>query len=221
MEKQSGINKMEVDNMIIDWKGILTKFKWPIIGLVILVIVLIAYGCHKDKTQPVVVPMSQQQAETPAGIDLAAKEARINLLQSQLNEASKQIAELKNKEPDVIIKTKPEYVMVEVEKGVKQSGADFAILTDPANADKPVNINDLPPNADVTLNQWNIHAYRPVLRQIEVAPDWAQLAQGKFKIDSAGYGVAKKISKSGKYLGIKAQYDFDDKEGKLLTTYTY
>lgn len=207
--------------MIIDWKGLISKFKWPIVGVLVIIVALVAYGCHKDKTQPVVVPMSQRQTETSAGVDLAAKEAHISMLQSQLSEASKQIAELKNLPPDVIVKTKTEYVIKEVEKGVIQSGADFAILADPVNPEKPVKVDELPANADVILNQYNVHAYRSLLRQIEIAPDWAKLAQAKFKIDSVGYGVSKKVSKSGKYLGIKAQYNFDDKQGKLLTTYTY
>lgn len=206
---------------MIDWKRLISKFKWPIVGLIAVVIVLIAYGCHQDKTQPVVIPMSQQQAETSAGVELAAKDAHISLLQSQLMDASRQIAELKNKDPEMVIKTKPEYVMVEVEKGVRQSKADFAILTNPSDPDKPAKVDELPANADITLHQYNVHAYRPLLRQIEIAPDWAQIAQAKFKIDSVGYGVSKKVSKSGKYLGFKAQYDFDDQEGRLFATYTY
>lgn len=206
--------------MVIDWKGLLSKFKWPIVVVVILVIALLVYGCHKDKTQPV-TGMSQQQAETVQGVQLAADNAQVPMLQSQLEEARAEIARLKNLPPDVIVKTKTEYVVKEVEKGVTRSGADFAILTDSDNPDKPVKVDELPANADITLNQYNVHAYKPIFRQWEIAPDWARLAQGKFKIDSAGYGVSKKISKSGKYIGVKVQYDFDDKAGKLFTTYNY
>jgi hypothetical protein len=209
--------------MIIDWKGLISKFKWPIVGALIVVVGLIAYGCHKDKTQPV-TGMSQQQAETVQGVKLAADNAQVPMLQSQLEEAKAEIAALKNKKPETVIKTVPVEVIKTVEVERKKSGANFAILTDPASPDKPLDLNEvakLPEGTTVNLNQYNVHAYRSLLRQIEIAPDWEQLAQGKFKVDSAGYGVAKKISKSGKYLGLKAQYDFDDKKGKLLTTYTY
>lgn len=206
--------------MVIGWKGLLTKFKWLIVGIVAVVFALIAYGCYRDKSQPV-TGMSQQQAETVQGVKLAADNADVPMLKNQLEEARAEIARLKNQPPEVIVKTKTEYVQVEVEKGVKQSGADFAILTNPTEPDKPVKVDELPPNADVILNQYNVHVYKSLIRQIEIAPDWAQLAEGKFKVDTVGIGVAKKISKSGKYLGVKAQYDFDDEKGRVLAQYMY
>ncbi|WP_037592205.1 hypothetical protein, partial [Sporomusa ovata] len=80
-------------------------------AVILLGVVLLLVACwllyqYFHQPQPVTVE-SQQLAETPAGVDLAAKNAHIDMLQSQLNEAAQQIAELKNKPPDTIIQTVP------------------------------------------------------------------------------------------------------------------
>lgn len=129
--------------------------------------------------------MSQQQAETPVGVELAAQNAKVKMLQSQLDDAAKQIAALKNKPLDTIVKTVPVEVVKTVEVERKKSGADFSILTDPNNPDNQVDLNEveqLPENTTVTLNQYNVHAYKKVIRQIEIAPDWQKLARGDFKV---------------------------------------
>lgn len=194
------------------------------LGAVLLLIVAgwLLYQ-HFHETQPITVE-SQQQAETPAGVELAAKNAHITMLQSQLNEASKQIAYLKNKPPDTIIRTVPVEVVKNVEVERQKSGADFAIVTDPKQPDKPVDLHQvekLPVDTQVTLNQYNVHAYKKVTRGINVYPDWGAAANRKLKLDEVTADVNRKISKDGKYIGVIAGYDFEHDKAKVGLRYSF
>ncbi len=167
---------------------------------------------------------SQQQAETTTGVDLAAKNAHIDMLQSQLQEAAAQIAALKNQKPDTIIKTVPVEVVKTVENEVQTRGADFAIVTDPKNPDKPVDLQEvekLPADTSVTLNQYNVFAYKKIVRGINVYPDWSAVAEQKPKIKEVSMDISKRITKDGKYLGLVAGFDFEDDKAKLGLRYSY
>ncbi len=167
---------------------------------------------------------SQQQAETSEGVELAAKNAHINLLQSQLEETAKQIASLYNKAPDTIIKTIPMEVVKTIEVEREKRAADFTIVTDPKRPDKQVDLNkvqNLLADTPVTLNQYNVFAYKQQLHQIELTPDWSETIRGKVKLEEVGYGESRKISNDGKYVGWKAGYNFKHEEVKVAITYTF
>ncbi len=196
-----------------------------ILSLIIFIVVCAAAVCFSYQYfQPtqLVAAESQVQAETSTGISLAAHNAKVGMMQEQLDSAAQQIAELKNKPPDTIIKTVPVEVEKVVTKYVEKSGADFAIVTDPKNTDKQVNLKDiakLSASTDVTLNQYNVFAYKKVLHDITVYPTFSGITpNGVNEID---YGVSRKISNDGKYLGIVAGYEFDDKKAKIGLRYTF
>lgn len=170
--------------------------------------------------QPVTAE-SQQQAETPAGVELAAKNAHIDMLQSQLAGAAKQIAELKNKPPDTVIRTVPVEVIKTVEVERQKSSADFAIVTDPKQPNKKIDLKEvenLPANTPVVLNQYNVHAYKKVVHGFNVYPGYDN---GSIKINEVTADVNRRISKNGKYLGITAGYDFEHDEVKIGIRYTF
>lgn len=167
---------------------------------------------------------SQQQAETAQGVDLAAHNAKVSMMQDQLNEAAKQIAALKNKSPDTIIKTVPVEVPKIITQEVEKRGADFAIVTDPKNPDKPVDLKEvakLPGSTDITLNQYNVFAYKKVIQGINIYPDWSAAANRKFKLNEITADVNRKISNDGKYIGVTAGYEFDDKKAKIGLRYSF
>ncbi|WP_028972419.1 hypothetical protein, partial [Sporomusa ovata] len=143
---------------------------------------------------------------------------------SQLNEAAQQIAELKNKPPDTIIQTVPVEVIKTVEVERQKSGADFAIVTNLVNLDKQVNLQEvasLPADTPVTLKQYNVFAYKKVIRGVNVYSDWSKAAQGKFKIDEVTADVSRRITKDGKYIGIVAGYDFKYDHAKAGIRYSF
>lgn len=175
---------------------------------------------HFHQPQPSTTE-SQQLAETPAGVELAAKNAHITMLQSQLHEAAKQIAELKNKPPDTVIRTVPVEVIKTVEVERQKSGADFAIVTNPKRPEEQVNLKEvekLPANNPVILNQYNVHIYKKVVRGVNVYP---VLNSGRIKIDEVTADVSRRISNDGKYIGVVAGYDFKHDYGKAGIRYTY
>lgn len=194
-------------------------FRYKVIGAVVAVVLVAAalfVGCQyfKPKPQPV-TPMPQSQVETPQGVQQAAENAKVKMLESQLIEAAEQIAYLKNKPPDVVVQTVVKEVPAAVEKERVKSKADFAIVTDPAHPDKPVTMGDLPADMPVDLNVYNVHAYKRVIRGVDIYPDWDKVRYGKFGVDEVSIDISKKITKDGKYIGLKAGYEFDDKEAKL------
>ncbi len=190
------------------------------LGVILLVVIGYFVWQHFHQSQPV-TGESQQQAETPAGVELAAKNAHIGMLQSQLNEAAKQITELKNKPPDTIIQTVPVEVEKVVIKEVEKRGANFGIVADPTNPDKPVDLNEvskLPEGTTVNLNQYNVFAYKKVMRGYNIYPG---LYNGRVKINEVTADVNRRISKDGKYLGVIAGYDFEHDKAKIGIRYSF
>jgi len=158
---------------------------------------------------------TQMEAETPAGVKAAADSAKIKLQQDQLEEAAKQIASLKDKQPDTITHTIVQQVPVVVEKERQSSGADFAIVTDPKNPDQKVDLTKYQATDPVVLNQYNVQAYKKILHTVSYAPkdiqDWSP--------KEVGYSVAKKITNDGKYVGV--DYNVEDKKGIVKLEYTW
>lgn len=202
-----------------------TKQKLVIAAIALLLIGIGGFFLYRHIHQPqVVTGESQQQAETAAGVELAAKKAQVTMLQSQLKDAAQQIAELKNKPPDTIIKTVPVEVIKTVEKEVQTSGADFAIVTDQKQPDKQVDLKEiekLPADTTVNLNQYNVYAYKKIIRGVNVYPDWSALAKRKAEIEEITVDINKRITKDGKYIGLVAGYEFDDKKGKMGLRYSF
>lgn len=165
---------------------------------------------------------SQQQAETLQGVSLAAQNADVSMMQSQLNEAVQKIALLKDKSPDTIIKTTPVGIIKAIEKSVAKSEADFSIVTDPQMPDNEVNLKEivkLPAKTDVILNQYNVFAYKKKIRGINIYPS---LTGGtSTALSEITYDVSRKITNNGKYIGITGGYDFDNKKAKIGLRYTF
>ncbi|HEY3423455.1 MAG TPA: hypothetical protein VGL27_01560 [Negativicutes bacterium] len=191
----------------------------------LVAVVLAIGGCfiwqHYHQPQ-IATSESQQQAETPAGVDLATNNAHIAMLQSQLKEAAQQIAELKNKPPDTVLKTVPVEVVKVVTQEVEKRGADFAIVTDPKTPDKVIDLKEvakLPEATPITLNQYNVFAYKKVIRGINIYPEFSGITPSGVAEITAD--VSRRISNDGKYLGVIAGYEFDAKKGKVGLRYMF
>jgi hypothetical protein len=176
---------------------------------------------HFHQLQPV-TGESQVQAETSQGIDLAAHNNQVKMMQDQLDSAAQQIAELKNKPHDTIIQTVPYEITKVVRQEVEKRGADFGIVTDPKNPTTPVDLKEiakLPADTPVTLNQYNVFAYKKIIRGIDVYPSFTGVRPTG--VGEATYDVSRKISNDGKYLGVVGGYDFEDKKAKLGLRITF
>lgn len=166
----------------------------------------------KPAPEPVTT-IPQQQAETPAGVEKAASNAHIKLDSGQTKQVSETIREIRvtEKEPVYIIQTTGDKAQEVSEKASKQEKADFSIVTDKDHSDEAVELDKLDENETVNLNQYNIQAYKKQLNTIEYQP-WEK---------TIGYTHSWKVSKSGKYLGVGADYDIDDKRVLAKVTYSW
>lgn len=186
-----------------------------IVTAVILITLLVCFlvkAWETHITKPVTT-MPQQQAETPAGIEKAASNAHIKLDNGQTKQVSETIREIRvtEKEPVYIIQTTGDKAQEASEKASKQEKADFSIVTDKDHSDEAVELDKLDENETVNLNQYNIQAYKKQLNTIEYQP-WEK---------TIGYTHSWKVSKSGKYLGVGADYDIDDKRVLAKVTYSW
>ena len=166
----------------------------------------------KPAPEPVTT-IPQQQAETPAGVEKAANNAHIKLDSGQTKQVSETIREIRvtEKEPVYIIQTTGDKAQEASEKASKQEKADFSIVTDKDHSDEAVELDKLDENETVNLNQYNIQAYKKQLNTIEYQP-WEK---------TIGYTHSWKVRKSGKYLGVGADYDIDDKRVLAKVTYSW
>ena len=202
--------------LCMDW---IKNHKKIVLGTVAAIILAAAIFYLYEKMHPA-VPVTyetQTDAETPAGLENAADKAKIKLQQDQIEEAAKQIASLKNKQPDTITHTIVQQVPVVVEKERQDSGADFAIVTDPKNPDQKVDLTKYQDTDPVVLNQYNVQAYKKILHTVSYAPkdiqDWSP--------KEVGYSVAKKITNDGQYIGVGVDYNVDEKKGLVKLEYTW
>lgn len=204
------------------WKKIKNWFKgeWNrglfiVMSFLILLTVVFAFanaGLNRYTTKPATT-MPQQQAETPVGVEKAASNAHIKLDSGQTKQVSETIREIRvtEREPVYIIQTTGDKAREVSEKASKQEKADFSIVTDKDHSDEAVELDKLDENETVNLNQYNIQAYKKQLNTIEYQP-WEK---------TIGYTHSWKVSKSGKYLGVGADYDIDDKRVLAKVTYSW
>lgn len=188
----------------------------PYLGMLFAVILGFLLWQYFHQPKPVTYE-SQQTAETPAGVKDAADAAHIKMLQGQLTDAAKQIAKLQNQKPDTVTHTIVKEVPVVVERERQSAKADFAIVTDPKHPDKKVDLGAYKETEPIVLNQYNVQAYKKILRGINYYPksidDWTP--------QEITADWSRKISNDGKYLGVAAEYEFDKNRTKLGVRVTF
>lgn len=187
--------------------------RWLFIVIFIFFVVLALYLIWEKFTAEPVTTMSQQQAETPIGVQKAADNAGVTLDAGQAKDVSTAIKEIRvtEKEPVYVIQTTGENAKEESEKAVKQEQADFAIVTAKDDPEKEVSLDELDKDTKVELNQYNIQAFKKNLNTVEYQP-----------IEKVvGYTHQWKVTDDGRYMGVGIDYDLDDKKVYAKITYTW
>lgn len=193
------------------------------IGL-ILAVLLLAYNNYLQKQAISKVTFSsQEQAETAAGVHQAAADADVKLDAGQEKEISTVIKEIRTTEqvPVYVVQTTGANLNEATETARKRAEADFSIVTrDTTSTDTTDKIlpseasqtaEAITDNTPVTLNQYNIQAYKKHINTIEYQP-WEK---------AIGYTHQWKVSKSGRYIGVGADYDIDDKRAYAKVVYSW
>ena len=192
--------------------------RYAVIVIAIILLVLLGfYFFDKHNPPEKETGMSQVQAETEAGINAAAHNAQVPLSASQGKEIVTQIREIHTTEqvPVYVVQSTGSTIRQDVEQAREDSKADFAVVTDPNCPDEEVKLDELDKDVRVELNQYNVQAYKPVIRQIEAG----KVAGGDgFMI---GGSVSRKITKDGQYLGVGADYIRHDGEDIAVVKIVY
>lgn len=192
--------------------------RYSVIVIAIILLVLLGfYFFDKHKPPEKETGMSQVQAETEAGINTATHNAQVPLSATQAKEVVTQIREIHTTEqvPIYVVQSTGSAVSQDVEQAREDNKADFSVVTDLNCPDEEVKLDELDKDAKVELNQYNVQAYKPVIRQIEAG----KVAGGDgFMI---GGSISQKVTKDGQYLGIGADYIRHDGEDIAVVKIIY
>ena len=181
---------------------------------VVLELILIAFALyHLLKPPETITVMSQEQAETTQGVKQASENAHVKIDSAQAQEIASTIREIRvvEKAPEQAVHTTGDKAQEASEKAQEATGADFAIVTNKDTAQEVKQLDELPADTQVTLNQYNVQAYKKHINTIEYQPTEKVV----------GYTHQWKVSKSGRYMGVGADYDIDDKRIMMKVTYSW
>ena len=172
------------------------------------------------KADETIVQESQTTAETPAGVQRAAEKAGVTVDSDQAKAVAKEIKYIyeTQKEPVYIVKTTGAEVQTAASTARKEAKADFSIITDKNNPTKEVSLEELQKEKaqPVELNQYNIQAYKPVIRTISITPDLKERG-----VRQVNFSIARKVTKDGQYVGVGVGYDIVDKRALVNLSYSW
>ena len=190
----------------------------PYALVILLTALLTVYLYSVFRPAETVTTQSQKQAETVEGVKKAAENANITINTGQAQEASEKIKYIytSGQSPQYTIITTGEKAQETAKAEQEKAGADFAIVTDKNNPDETVDLDSIPKDTKVELNQYNINAYKKVLHTVEVSPNITDK-----KVGSVGYMVSKRVSDNGHYLGVGVEHNFDVHRTYLKLSYTW
>lgn len=183
-----------------------------LIPTVLLATFFIYQVLHRPSTNPV-TPMTQEQAETMQGVKQASENAQVKIDDAQAQEIASTIREIRvvEKAPEYTVQTTGDKAQEASLKAQEAAGADFAIVTNKDTTQEVKQLDELPADTQVTLNQYNVQAYKKHINTIEYQPTEKVV----------GYTHQWKVSKSGRYMGVGADYDIDDKRIMMKVTYSW
>ena len=181
---------------------------------VVLELILIAFALyHLLKPPETITVMPQQQAETTQGVKQAPENAHVKIDDAQAQEIASTIREIRvvEKAPEYAVYTTGDKAQEASEKAQEAAGADFAIVTNKDTTQEVKQLDELPADTQVTLNQYNVQAYKKHINTIEYQPTEKVV----------GYTHQWKVSKSGHYMGVGADYDIDEQKIMMKITYSW
>ena len=181
---------------------------------VVLELILIAFALyHLLKPPETITVMPQEQAETTQGVKQASENAHVKIDSAQAQEIASTIREIRvvEKAPEYAVHTTGDKAQEASEKAQEATGADFAIVTNKDTAQEVKQLDELPADTQVTLNQYNVQAYKKHINTIEYQPTEKVV----------GYTHQWKVSKSGHYMGVGADYDIDEQKIMMKITYSW
>lgn len=188
-----------------------------ILSIVLAAVLLFLLYHHLNPPQTI-TRETQEQAETTQGIQTAAQAAQVPIDIQQAHTAAQEIKRIADSgtAPSYVTYTTVQQAPAAEKAAQEKAGADFSIVTNKDSPGKTADLSKMPASTPVTLNQYNVQAYKKVLHTIDIAPDIRNKT-----IDEVGYTVSRKISSDGKYIGIGATYNIDEHKTMVKVSYTW
>lgn len=204
----------------IDWLKAHKTICLYVAGINVVVVLAILLWRYTHQPEPVTTE-TQIEAETVQGVERAAGNAHVQLSTDQAQQAATQIKYIYSHDvqPIYTVTTTGNKAQSAAETAQEAAGADFSIITNKSDHTKTTDLKTLPASSTVELNQYNVQAYRKVLHTVEVSPDIDYT--GVKGIGEIGYTVSRKVSDSGKYIGVGTSYNIDDHKTIVKLSYTW
>lgn len=157
-----------------------------------------------DKT-PII---KSEQLQTADQIKQTAANAGISLSDEQAKNIQDKIQDAK---PTSSVPATAGTVKQIAEQQRQLSGSDFA----PVVSDN--NLSKLPEDTPIELKQYHIYAAPKVQHEVGLKLD----AESNSHISGISYGIKRRITEKGQYIGARVDYDWQDKEATVWATYSW
>ena len=157
-----------------------------------------------DKT-PII---KSEQLQSTDQIKKAADNAGLSLSDEQ----SKFIQDkIQNAKPAGSVPATSGTVQQVAEQQRQQNGSDFAPVVSDGD------ISKLPDDTPIELNQYHIYAAPKLQHEVGLKLD----AESGSHISGISYGIKRRITEKGQYIGARVEYDWKEKEIAAWATYSW
>lgn len=157
-----------------------------------------------DKT-PII---KSEQLQTANQIKQAADNVGVSLSDEQSKIIQDKIQDAK---PAGSVPATAGTVQQVAEQQRQQNGSDFAPVVSDSD------ISKLPDDTPIELNQYHIYAAPKVQHEIGLKLD----AESSSHVSGISYGIKRRITEKGQYIGARIDYDWKEKQSAVWATYSW
>ena len=180
--------------------------KYFIIACVIGVAGYVLYNELKPAEKTPII--KSEQLQSTGQIKKAADSAGVSLSDEQAKNIQDKIQDAK---PTGSVPATAGTVKQIAEQQRQLSGSDFAPVVSDSD------ISKLPDETPIELNQYHIYAAPKIQHEIGLKLD----AESGSHISGVSYGIKRRITEKGQYIGARLEYDWENKEAGVWATYSW
>lgn len=152
--------------------------------------------------------IKSEQLQTAEQIKQTAANAGVSLSDEQAKNIYDKVQDAK---PAGSVSATVGTVQQVAEQQRQQQGSDFA----PVVSDN--NLSKLPEDTPIELKQYHIYAAPKVQHEVGLKLD----QESGSHISGISYGIKRRITEKGQYVGARVDYDWRDKEAAVWATYSW
>lgn len=180
--------------------------KYMLITVSIGIIGYYIYNALKpaDKT-PII---KSEQLQTADQIKQTAAGAGVSLSDEQSNIINNKVQKAK---PAGSVYANVGNIQLVAEDQRRKNGSDFAPVVSDGDLSK------LPDETPIELKQYHIYAAPKIQHEVGLKLD----QESSSHVSGISYGIKRRITEKGQYIGARVDYDWRDKEAAVWATYTW